>query len=497
MKIYIETMGCQMNRLDSELVAGLLHAAGHELLPTRRGADAVLYNTCSVRDRAEEKVHSRLGADAHHADPEKPLLIGVLGCMAQRLGKGILSRHKNVGLVCSPGRLRELPSLLESALGGHRLAALDPDRSFPSSSTSSSSSPSSTSSSTSSSSSSSSTDGLVTSVTSSLPLPPDPSEDWDSLDLSRPADAVAGNSQSYVRITRGCDKFCTYCIVPFVRGPEVSRHPDRIADEVRRLVDAGRSEITLLGQTVNSYLWSATGRTVRFSDLLALLSPIAGLRRLRFVTSHPVNFGDDVLTAIRDCPNVCRYIHCPAQSGSDAVLKRMNRKYTRAEYDDMIDRTYAILPDVSLASDFIVGFPGETDADHAASAALLLRSRFKNSFIFKYSPRAGTLAARKFPDDIPEPVKKRRNADLLAAQREVGLVHHRSYIGRRVEVLVSGLAPRAGRHPNPPPSGQPQLLGRTRGDHIVVFHAPESLLGAYADVTIVNATDLTLFGTLP
>ena len=236
---------------------------------------------------------------------------------------------------------------------------------------------------------------------------------------------------------------------------------------------------------------------MRFSDLLVLLSPITGLRRLRFVTSHPVDFGDDVLTAMRDCPNVCRYIHCPAQSGSDAVLKRMHRKYTRAQYDDLVDRAYAILPDVVLAGDFIVGFPGETEADHAASADLLRRSRYKNSFIFKYSPRAGTLAAKRLADDVPEPVKKRRNADLLAAQEEVGLVHHCGYIGRRVEVLVSGLAPRADRQPTPPPPGEVQLLGRTRGDHIVVFNAPESLIGAYADVTIVNATDLTLFGTLP
>ncbi|MCY2929283.1 MAG: MiaB/RimO family radical SAM methylthiotransferase [Planctomycetota bacterium] len=476
MKIYLETMGCQMNRLDSELVEGLLRAAGHEILLARRDADVVLYNTCSVRDRAEEKVHSRLGAEAHHADPDKRVFIGVLGCMAQRLGKKLLARHKNLSFVCSPGRLRDLPALLESALAGHRPLALDPGRSQ--------------------SSSSSSPDGLVTSVTGSLPHPETPDE-WDSLDLSRPTDLVPGNSQSYVRITRGCDKFCTYCIVPFVRGPEVSRDPGRIADEVRRLVDAGRSEITLLGQTVNSYLWSTTGRTVRFSDLLSLLSPTPGLRRLRFVTSHPLNFGDDVLTAMRDAPNVCRYIHCPAQSGSDAILKRMNRQYTRAQYDDLIDRAYAILPDVALAGDFIVGFPGETDADHAASVDLIRRTRYKNSFIFKYSPRAGTLAAKRLADDIPEPVKKRRNADLLAAQGQVGLVHHRSYVGRRVEVLVSGLAARPDRQQASPAPGQVQLLGRTRGDHIVVFNAPESLIGTYADVSIVHATDLTLFGTFP
>jgi len=453
-KVYIETMGCQMNRLDTELVEGLLRAAGHEILPSRPAAHVVLYNTCSVRDHAEQKVHSRLGADAHRKSAGRPLLIGVLGCMAQRLQQQLLDRHKHVSLVCAPGRLKDLPALLEAAAAGERIVAVDPDR------------------------------------PKAHRLP----DDWDGLDVARPADSSGGGAQAYVRITRGCDKFCTYCIVPFVRGPEVSRHPDHVAQEVRRLVEAGRSEITLLGQTVNGYLWSSGGRTVRFSDLLALLSPIPGLRRLRFVTSHPIDFGDDVLIAMRLLPNVCRYIHCPAQSGADAVLARMNRKYTRAQYDDLVDRAYALVPDVVLAGDFIVGFPGETELDHAASADLIRRSRYKNSFIFKYSPRPGTFAARKLPDDVPPAVKKRRNAELLAVQEQVGLAHHQSYLGRRVELLVAGRAPRAGRQPNPPPPGATQLLGRTRGDHIVVFDGPESLIGAYVNVTITNATDITLFG---
>jgi tRNA-2-methylthio-N6-dimethylallyladenosine synthase len=305
---------------------------------------------------------------------------------------------------------------------------------------------------------------------------------------------VAG--QAYVRVSRGCDKFCSYCVVPFVRGPQLSRDPGHIVQEVRRLVEAGRTEITLLGQTVNSYRWSQGPAAVRFSDLLARVSAVPGLRRLRFVTSHPIDFGDDILQAMRDLPTVCPYIHVPAQSGSDAVLKRMNRRYRRGQYDDLIDRAQAIVPGVVLAGDFIVGFPGESEADHAASAELIRRSGYKNSFIFKYSPRPGTAAARRFKDDVPAEVKKRRNNELLAVQQEVGLVHHRSYIGRTVEVLVEGPSPRASKQARKTDAKGGQLVGRTVGDHIVVFDGPPELAGQYVNARVTDATSLTLFGDL-
>ncbi|MHC4983063.1 MAG: MiaB/RimO family radical SAM methylthiotransferase, partial [Planctomycetota bacterium] len=344
MKVYLETMGCQMNRLDSELVEGVLRAAGHEMAAERKTADVILYNTCSVRQHAEDKVYSRLGADGRRKSRRPGLIIGVLGCMAQREGEQLRRRYPQLDIVCAPGRLASLPELIASAAEGRPTVALDPSRK----------------------------------AARAAPA----AEDIDALDLCRDPQIAPRASQAYVRVMRGCDKFCSYCVVPFVRGAEVSRDPARVVEEVRRLVDAGRSEITLLGQTVNSYRWRSGEREVRFSDLLQRLASIAGLRRLRFITSHPIDFGNDILQAMRDLENVCEYIHCPAQSGSDAVLERMNRRYTRADYDDLVDRARRIVPGVVLAGDFIVGFPAESEDDHAASAALIRRSGYKNSFIF-------------------------------------------------------------------------------------------------------------------
>jgi tRNA-2-methylthio-N6-dimethylallyladenosine synthase len=282
--------------------------------------------------------------------------------------------------------------------------------------------------------------------------------------------------------------------VPLVRGPEQSRRPQRILQEVRRLVDAGVTEITLLGQTVNRYRWSDGSKTVRFSDLLAGVADVANLRRLRFVTSHPLDFTDDILQIMAERANICQYIHVPPQSGSDAVLRRMNRKYTRVQYDELVDRARRIVPGVVLAGDFIVGFPGETEADHEASAELIRRSAFKNSFVFKYSPRPGTAAERNMPDDVPEPVKRRRNNELLAVQEQVGLAHHRSYIGTTAEVLVEGQSVRADKQGFEPSAERTQLVGRTRGDHIVHFIGPQQLTGQYVRVRIAEATSLTLRG---
>ncbi len=455
MKVFLETFGCQMNRLDSELVVGHLRASGHEMTGDRKAADVVLYNTCSVRAHAEDKVYSRLGQDAGRRDADGRPLIGVLGCMAQRLGEALRKRCAQVDIICSPGQLYRLGELIDAAAGGKRCAALDPPRTEP----------------------------------------PDGAADarMDAMDLSRDASEPVGACEAFVRITRGCDKFCSYCVVPFVRGPQRSRRPDAIVEEVRRLVDAGRTTITLLGQTVNSYCWRAGEALVRFSDLLAKVSDTPGLRRLRFVTSNPLDFGDDVLAAMRDLANVCRYIHCPAQSGSDAVLKRMNRRYTRGQYDDFVDRARVIVPGVVLGGDFIVGFPGETEADHQASADLIRRSDYKNSFIFKYSPRPGTAAEKRLKDDVPDQVKRRRNNELLAVQAEVGLAHYRARIDRTVEVLVAGPAPRAAKQPVAPPPGITQLTGRTREDHVVVFNGPEDLIGRYVDVRVMDANSLTLF----
>jgi len=461
MKIYLETLGCQMNRLDSELVIGRLVAAGHEMVAERAEGEVVLYNTCSVRVHAEDKIHSRLGrirAENMASNGKGGPIVGVLGCMAQRAGEALLKRHPHVSIVCGPGKLESLVEMIDAAAEGRPTVALDADR-------------------------------------KTHPRAAGEAA-IDTMDLSRDPTQTPNGSQAYVRVMRGCDNFCSYCIVPFVRGPEVSRDAGHIVEEVRRLADAGRSEITLLGQTVNRYRWSGGGQAVSFADLLTRVSAVAGVRRLRFVTSHPVDFGDDVLHAMAGAPNICRYVHCPAQSGSNAMLRAMNRGYTRAQYDDLVDRARTIMPDVVLASDFIVGFPGETEADHQASADLIRRSGFRNSFIFKYSPRPGTVAAKTLADDVPQDVKKRRNNDLLAVQAEVSQIHHDGYVGRRVEVIVEGPSRRVAKQAVAPTTEVMQLSARTRGDHIVVFDGPLDLAGRYVDVEITGATAITLFGKL-
>jgi tRNA-2-methylthio-N6-dimethylallyladenosine synthase len=459
MNVYLETLGCQMNRLDSERVRELLREAGHALTDDPAAAEIVLYNTCSVREHAEDKVFGRLGIDRQRKRDGRLRIVAVIGCMAQRLGGELIRRYPQVDVVCGPGRLPQLPELLEAAMAGESVVALDPDR--------------------------------------KSPREDDAEAAMDRLDLSRHAGGEGGVS-AFVRVMRGCDKFCTYCIVPYVRGPERSREPEQIRQEVRRLVDSGVSEVTLLGQTVNSYRWAAGERTVRFSDLLERLSGVCGLRRLRFVTSHPVDFGDDILRAVRDLPNVCEFLHCPPQSGSDAVLKRMNRGYDRRDYDAFVDRCGEIVPEAALVGDFITGFPGESEADHAASMDLIRRSGFKNSYVFKYSPRPGTSGERRLADDVPEAVKKRRNNELLDVQKQVGLEHHRRYLGRTLEVLVSGPSPRSDRQGRPDPPGCVQLTGRSRGDHIVVFYGPPELANRYVNVHIAGCDPLNLFGeTIP
>ena len=299
MRVYLETLGCQMNRLDSELLTGLLRAAGHELTDDRRSADAVLYNTCSVRDHAENKVLSRLGADGKRKRHHRPnLVVGVLGCMAQRLGPELRRKYPQVDFVCGPGQLPAVPELIAEAAAGRPAARLDPGRG-------------------------------PAGREEAAEYGSGPATDPDSLDRGRDAAVAPLPGQAYVRVMRGCDNFCTYCIVPYVRGPEVSRRPEDVVEEVRRLVGAGRTQITLLGQAVNRYRWSDGGREVRFADLLERVAGVAGLRRLRFVTSFPLDFDDDALAALRDLPAACEYLHCPAQSGSDAVLARMRRGYTQ------------------------------------------------------------------------------------------------------------------------------------------------------------------------
>jgi tRNA-2-methylthio-N6-dimethylallyladenosine synthase len=335
------------------------------------------------------------------------------------------------------------------------------------------------------------------------------------LDLSRSTSAADVTHQAYVRITRGCNKFCTYCVVPYTRGPEVHRPPQNIVDEVKRLVDAGAGEVTLLGQTINHYHYQhGDGRQTSFAELLYQIHEATpDLPRLRFVTSFPRDFTDEALQAMRDCERICRYLHVPAQHGSDRVLKLMNRGYTTGEYRDFIDRARGFMPDVSIASDFIVGFPTEMEDEFELTAELIRYCRFKNSFIFKYSPRPGTIAVTRFEDDVPEDVKRRRNNALLAVQTDVSAANNRAMVGQTVQVIVEGESKLVSRQASYPASnvqlgwerrqrqfgdaateGRTQLVGRTRGDQVVVFDGERSQKGELLNVKIVDAKNLTLFG---
>ncbi len=480
-KLYLETFGCQMNVLDSELVLGQLRAHGYESVASRDEADVILYNTCSVREHAEQKVWSRLGQLRDRKRDDPGLIIGVIGCMAERDGATIFQRHPHIDILCGPGELDRLTTLV------HNAAITTDGRKRPRQVA---------------------LMGAASRRSSTLEAAEDHLE---MLDLSRSISPGDGPSQAYVRITRGCNKFCTYCVVPYTRGPEVHRPPGNIIEEVRKLTAGGAREVTLLGQTVNHYAFRhGDGRTTSFAELLHQIhESVPDLPRLRFVTSFPRDFTDEALAAMRDCPRICRYLHVPVQSGSDRILKMMNRGYTAGQYRDFIDRARAMMPDICIASDFIVGFPTETEADFAASADLLRYCRFKNSFIFKYSPRPGTTAIDRFADDVPEDVKRRRNNDLLAVQQNVAVENNREMIGKTVELMVEGQSklatapayPSAGgvelgweHRSAAKTAGMVQLMGRTRGDQIVAFHGDESLIGEFAEVEITAARNLTLFG---
>jgi tRNA-2-methylthio-N6-dimethylallyladenosine synthase len=455
-KVYIETVGCQMNLLDSELVVAKLRASGYELTDDINQADAIFYNTCSVRQHAEDKIYSALGRLKRLKKRKPDVKIGVLGCMAQKDQEGIFRRAPHVDIVVGPGQLARIPELLEIHQSGpaDRIAV-----------------------------SRARNDGSLEVITAS----------FESYDADREPAMRPSPFQAYVRVMMGCDKFCTYCIVPSVRGPEQSRPPQSIEAEALMLARQGAKEITLLGQTVNSYHYrEPDGRISRLSDLLLRIHAIPGIERIKFITSFPNDMTDDLLQAVRDLPKVSRYIHVPAQSGCDQILKKMKRMYTVAYYEEMLARIRGTVPEVAVSSDFIVGFCGEDQASFGRTVRLVERSRFKNSFIFKYSPREGTKADGLYSDDVPEPVKRQRNNELLAVQMAISLEDNRSWIGRGASVLVEGKSRATARRDGW--QGIDQLTGRTACDRIVVFDGPERLIGQFVRVAIEAASAVTLFG---
>ena len=456
-KVYIETVGCQMNVLDSELVIAALKKQGYRLTDEPAEADVLLFNTCSVRELAEEKTYSAVGRVAPFKRENPDKVIGVIGCMAQKDQELVRQRAPYVDLVVGTGQLARIPELVEAvkktkapqyalSLGRKEASRHEVEASF------------------------------------------------ESYDPSRDAEMRTTPFQAFVRIQIGCDKFCTYCVVPTTRGPEQSRHPEQIAQEVRVLAGQGAKEITFIGQTVNSYVYDhGDGRKTRLSDLLELVHDIPGIERLKFVTNFPKDMSNDLLDAVRDLPKVVKYLHVPVQSGCDEMLKKMKRLYTVAEYWEMLDRCRERVPGVAVSSDFIVGFCGESDASFLKSLELIERARFKNSFIFKYSERPGTKAAERYPDDIAEDVKKRRNNELLAVQNANSLADHRQWIGKAVSVLVEGPSKHAQRL-GASDGDIIQLTGHTMTDHITVFDAPTRLIGHTVTLDIDDASGFTLFG---
>ncbi|HTM56535.1 MAG TPA: tRNA (N6-isopentenyl adenosine(37)-C2)-methylthiotransferase MiaB [Pirellulales bacterium] len=457
-RLYIETVGCQMNMLDSELVVASLRKAGYALVDSPAKADTILFNTCSVRQHAEDKIYSALGRLKHAKKHNPNKIIGVLGCMAQKDQKQIFERAPYVDLVVGPGQLHQIPSLLARIEQG---------------------------------------DGqqLEVSLDRKAASREEIERSFESYDPLRDPAMRPTPFQAFVRIMIGCDKFCTYCIVPSVRGPEQSRAPEEIIAEARQLADEGCREITLLGQTVNSYKYSSGGVTTRLSDLLERLHEIEGIARLKFVTNYPKDMSDDLILAIRDLPKVSRYLHVPAQSGSNRMLSRMKRGYTVEDYREMLARVRATIPDVAVTSDFIVGFCGETEDDFQETVDLVGESRFKNSFIFKYSERPGTKSAQLFPDDVPEDVKRRRNNELLAVQNAISEEDNLPLVGREVEVLVEGPSKNAARR-HDHDGEQLQLVGRTHCDRIVVFDGNRRQIGQLLPIAVYDANAFTLFGSV-
>ena len=450
-KLFIETYGCQMNVADSEVVAGIMAGEGYELTDELKAADLILVNTCSVREKAEQTVRNKLANFTHLKRLRPHLVIGVLGCMAERLKEKLLEEERMIDLVAGPDAYRDLPRLVEQAQAS------------------------------------------LPAVNVRLSL----CETYDGI---RPVRLSEGSPTAFVSVMRGCDNMCTYCVVPYTRGRERSRDPQSVLEEIRVLQDKGVREVTLLGQNIDSYLWYGGGakkdfekasreareNACRFSGLLSRVAEAFPRMRIRFCTSNPHDMTDDVLDAIVSHPNICRYLHLPFQSGSTRILRHMHRGYTREEYLALIDRIRAKLPDCGLTMDVIAGYPTETEEDHRQTLSLMEYVKYDFGYMFKYSERPGTYAARHYPDDVPEEVKQRRLDEIIALQAQHSAWRTAQYIGRECEVLCEGTSKKdAGR-----------LFGRNSQGIVVVFDAAGHRVGDFVRVRIDETTQGTLLGSV-
>lgn len=433
--LFIETYGCQMNVADSEVVASVMKMAGYEPCESIDEADAVFLNTCSVRDNAEQKIIHRLEALNAMRRKGRKLIIGVLGCMAERVKEGLLNEH-GADLVAGPDAYLSLPDLIAQAEVGNKAIDIE----------------------------------LSTTETYRDIVP----------------ERYCGSRISgFVSIMRGCNNFCHYCIVPYTRGRERSRDIESILTEARDLESRNYKEITLLGQNVNSYCWKREdGTEIRFPELLRTVARAVPNLRIRFSTSHPKDMSDETLYVIAEEPNVCRHIHLPVQSGSDRILKLMNRKYTREWYMDRVAAIRRIIPDCGLSTDIFAGYCSETEEDHQQSLSLMRECGYDSAFMFKYSERPGTFASRHFPDDVPEETKIRRLEELIALQNELSAESNQRCIGKEYEILVEGVSKRS----------KEQLFGRTEQNKVVVFDRGDHRPGEYVKVRITDASSATLKG---
>ena len=430
MKLFIETYGCQMNFADSEVVAAIMQTADYDLTENISDADAIFINTCSIRDHAEKKAMSRLEYFASLKKKKKGLVVGVLGCMAERI-KDELLKEKVVDLVVGPDSYLDLPNLVAQAASGHKAINVEPS----------------------------------TTETYKDVLPK----------------RIGGNAISgFVSIMRGCNNFCTYCIVPYTRGRERSREYESILSEVVDLQKRGYKEVTLLGQNVNSYNYDG----LTFAMILDKLATEVPDMRIRFTTSHPKDMSEDTVEVIARHHNLCKHIHLPVQSGSSRILQLMNRKYTREWYLDKIAMIRRIIPDCGITTDMFTGFHSETEEDHQMTLSLMREVGFDNAFMFKYSEREGTFASRNLPDNVPEDVKLRRLQEAIDLQLELSLASNKRDIGKEFEVLVEGRSKRSAQ----------QMFGRTSQNKVVLFNRNDEKTGDYITVKINDATAATLFG---
>ena len=439
-KLYIETYGCQMNVADSEVVASVMQMAGYETTDKLEEADAVFLNTCSVRDNAEQKIYHRL--EALHSEKikrgkgkkvknENPLIIGVLGCMAERAQQDLIENH-HCDLVAGPDAYLTLPDLIAQAETGHKAMNIE----------------------------------LSTTETYK--------------DIVPQRIGLGHKIGGFVSIMRGCNNFCHYCIVPYTRGRERSRDVESILREVRDLRDKGYKEVTLLGQNVNSYHFA----NITFPQLLRMVAEEVPEMRVRFTTSHPKDMSDETLRVIAEVPNVCKHIHLPVQSGSDKILKLMNRKYTREWYMDRVNAIRRIIPDCGLSTDIFVGYHDETEEDHQLSLSLMREVGYDSAFMFKYSERPGTYASKHLPDNVAEEEKIRRLNELIALQTEMSAIQYKKDESKEFDVLVEGFSKRS----------RLQLCGRTEQNKMVVFDKGKHHIGETVRVRITGSTSATLFG---